>query len=182
MLYRLLAVLSLVVFISSCKGKVTKDQSEAETAPVTTEPTEPVIPQKEQEFKTETEASASEENKKTEAAIEEVEVADRVYFDLDSSAISDEAKKILDTQIAWLNSDPTIKITLEGHCDERGTREYNIALGEKRAVSAKKYLVQGGVDGSRIKTISYGKERPAFVGTGESIWSKNRRAVVVVEQ
>jgi peptidoglycan-associated lipoprotein len=179
MLYRLLAVLSLVIFVSGCKGKVTKDQSEAEVAPVVTEP---AVPQKEQEFKTETETSAAEENKKTEQAIEEVEVADRIYFDLDSSAITDAAKKVLDTQIAWLNSDPAIKITLEGHCDERGTREYNIALGEKRAVAAKKYLVQGGVDGSRIKTISYGKERPAFIGTGESIWSKNRRAVAVVEQ
>jgi len=180
MLYRLLVVFSLILFISACKGKVTKDQAEAETTPVTTEET--AVLQKEQEFQTETEASAAEENKKTEEAIEEVEVADRIYFDLDSSAITDAAKKILDTQIAWLNSDPTIKITLEGHCDERGTREYNIALGEKRAVATKKYLVQGGVDGTRIKTISYGKERPAFIGTGEEIWSKNRRAVVVVEQ
>jgi peptidoglycan-associated lipoprotein len=126
--------------------------------------------------------AADELNKQTQAQIEEVEVQDRVFFDLNSSDVADSSKKILDNQIAWLNSDPTIKVIVEGHCDERGTREYNIGLGERRANSVKKYLVNGGVDSSRINTISYGKERPAFVGSGEEIWAKNRRAVTVVEQ
>lgn len=110
----------------------------------------------------------------------EVEVQDRVFFVYDSSEVNGEAKKILDVQVAWLKSDSSIKITIEGHCDERGTREYNIALGEKRANSVKKYLVANGVEAARIKTVSYGKERPAFFGANETIFSKNRRAVTVV--
>lgn len=121
-------------------------------------------------------------NKQTQAQIEEVEVQDRVFFDLDSSDISSAAKQILDNQIAWLKNDPSINVIVEGHCDERGTREYNIGLGDRRATAAKNYLVSGGIDKSRIKTISYGKERPAFLGSGEEIWAKNRRAVTVVEQ
>ncbi|MBU6141216.1 MAG: peptidoglycan-associated lipoprotein Pal [Proteobacteria bacterium] len=111
---------------------------------------------------------------------QEIEVQDRVFFGYNAFEVSDEAKKILDVQAAWLKSDPTIKITIEGHCDERGTREYNIALGEKRANSVKKYLVANGVENKRIKIISYGKERPAFFGATDEIFNKNRRAVTVV--
>ena len=114
--------------------------------------------------------------------MEEIQVEDRVFFDLDSSSLKDNAKKILDNQAAWLKSDPSIKVIIEGHCDERGTREYNIALGERRANATKEYLVSNGVEEFRIKTISYGKERPAFVGRGEEIWSKNRRSVTVIEE
>ncbi len=115
-----------------------------------------------------------------EASPQQVEVKDRVLFEYDSASISEESAKILDTQIDWLKSDPQIKVTIEGHCDERGTREYNIALGEKRAVAVKKYLEKGGIETSRLKVISYGKERPAFFGTSQEIHAKNRRAVVVV--
>lgn len=111
--------------------------------------------------------------------IKEVEVQDRVFFDYNSFDITDTAKSVLNTQIEWLKSSPTIKIMIEGHCDERGTREYNIALGEKRALSAKNYLVSGGVEASRIQIISYGKERPAYFGSTEDVYAKNRRAVVV---
>jgi peptidoglycan-associated lipoprotein len=126
------------------------------------------------------EQQAASLNKETEDQVQEIEVQDRVLFGYDSSEINDAAKKILDTQVSWLKSDPSIKITIEGHCDERGTREYNIALGEKRANAAKNYLLSGGIDKSRIKTLSYGKERPAFFGTSEDILAKNRRAVAVV--
>ncbi len=119
-------------------------------------------------------------NQQAQEKIQEVEVQDRVLFGYDSSDLNDEAKKILDTQVAWLKSDEKIKITIEGHCDERGTREYNIALGEKRANAAKNYLTSNGVDAARIKTISFGKERPAFFGNNEDILAKNRRAVTVV--
>ena len=128
------------------------------------------------------EEQAKEMNAKTEEAIEEVEVQDRVFFKYDSSDLSDDAKKILDTQVAWLKSDTTIKVTIEGHCDERGTREYNIALGERRANSAKTYLTTNGIDQSRITVISYGKERAAFFGNTEGIFAKNRRAVTVIDQ
>ena len=119
-------------------------------------------------------------DEKTEIAIQEVEVQDRVLFEYDSSEISEEAKKILDTQADWLKSDTSITITIEGHCDEKGTREYNIALGEKRAEAAKSYLVSNGVSDSRIKIISYGKERPAFFGVSNNAMAKNRRAVTIV--
>ncbi len=110
----------------------------------------------------------------------EIEVQDRIYFTVNSSEINEEAKKILDVQAEWLKSDPSISITIEGHCDERGSREFNIALGEKRAFATKKYLKQKGIADSRLKIVSYGKERPAFIGNSEDIHAKNRRAVVVV--
>ena len=105
---------------------------------------------------------------------------DRVFFKFDSSALGEEAKRTLDRTAIWLNNNSDINILIEGHCDERGTREYNLALGQRRADAAKKYLVSRGVSSSRIRTISYGKERPAVVGKGEAVWSKNRRSVIVV--
>ena len=122
-----------------------------------------------------------EADKKVESQVEEVEVKDRIFFDYDSSSINSSAKEILDIQAIWLNSETSIKIMIEGHCDERGTREYNIALGEKRANSVKKYLISKGIDSSRISATSYGKERPAFFGSSESVMSKNRRAVTIVK-
>ncbi|MBV8939981.1 MAG: peptidoglycan-associated lipoprotein Pal [Alphaproteobacteria bacterium] len=107
-------------------------------------------------------------------------VGDRVFFAFDSSSLSDEAQKTLERQATWLKQYPNVNVTIEGHCDERGTREYNLALGERRADAAKKYLVSLGVKSSRVSTISYGKERPAVVGHDESAWSQNRRAVTVV--
>lgn len=119
-------------------------------------------------------------NQQTEAENQEVEVEDRIFFSSNSSSIEEDAKKILDLQAQWLKSDDSISVTIEGHCDERGTREYNIALGEKRAFSVKKYLKQLGVPEARMKIVSYGKERPAFFGNSEDINNKNRRAVTVV--
>ena len=104
-------------------------------------------------------------------------VGDRVYFDFDRAAIRSDAAAVLDRQAAWLKQFPNKTLTIEGHCDERGTREYNLALGERRAHSVKKYLAAAGVDPSRLSTISYGKERPVCTDHAESCWSQNRRAV-----
>jgi len=109
-------------------------------------------------------------------------VGDRVFFLLDKSDLSSEARQTLGRQAAWLKRFPAVRVTIEGHCDERGTREYNMALGARRAHSARAYLVALGIDASRIQTVSYGAERPAVLGTGESVWSQNRRAVTVVAQ
>lgn len=130
----------------------------------------------------ESEEQAAQLNQEAETAVQEIEVQDRIFFDYDSSGLSDDAKKILDTQVAWLKSDTSIKVTIEGHCDERGTREYNIALGDLRANTAKKYLVENGIEEARIRTVSYGKERPAFFGTDPKLLAKNRRAVTIVGQ
>ncbi|WP_262691043.1 peptidoglycan-associated lipoprotein Pal [Kordiimonas aestuarii] len=106
---------------------------------------------------------------------------DRIFFAYDSSELSAEARGTLAKQAEWLKHFPRVDVTVEGHCDERGTREYNLALGERRATAVKNYLIARGVPASRLKTISYGKERPAVVGNGESTWSQNRRGVLVVQ-
>ena len=105
---------------------------------------------------------------------------DTVFFDTDSSALSAEARAALDTQAAWLKSHDDVNVIVQGYCDERGTREYNLALGERRASAVKAYLVSQGVAENRISTISYGKERPAVFGSNEAAWAQNRRAVTVV--
>lgn len=106
-------------------------------------------------------------------------VGDRVFFELDSSQLNSEAQSTLQSQATWLKQYSNVNLSIEGHCDERGTREYNIALGERRATAAKKFLVGLGVSANRVSTISYGKERPAVAGSDESAFSQNRRAVSV---
>jgi peptidoglycan-associated lipoprotein len=105
--------------------------------------------------------------------------SDRIFFNLDDSGIDDEDRAVLGSQAAWLARYPNKRVTIEGHADERGTREYNIALGERRANAAKNYLASIGIDAGRINTISYGKERPVATGSDEASWAQNRRAVTV---
>lgn len=107
-------------------------------------------------------------------------VGDRVFFDYDSSVIQAEGEAVLQKQAEWMKKNSGITVTVEGHCDERGTREYNLALGERRATAVKNYLVNLGVSGKRVQTTSYGKERPAVVGSDDSAYSQNRRGVTVV--
>jgi peptidoglycan-associated lipoprotein len=110
----------------------------------------------------------------------EAGAGDRVFFAFDRSDISPEAREILARQADWLRRYPNVNVTIEGHCDERGTREYNLALGERRAQAVKNVLVALGISASRISTISYGKERPAVVGSSEEAYAQNRRAVTTV--
>jgi len=105
-----------------------------------------------------------------------VNVGDRVYFDLNQYTVRADGAPILQAQAAWLNRYPAVKVRIEGNADERGTREYNFALGARRASAVKTFLIQRGVDASRISTVSYGKERPIDTGTGESAWQHNRNA------
>jgi len=107
-------------------------------------------------------------------------VGDRVFFDFDKSDLKPEARRTVERWAAWLRQYPNVTVTVEGHCDERGTREYNIGLGERRAAAAKNYLVAQGIAANRVATISYGKERPAVIGSNEAAWSQNRRGVMVV--
>jgi peptidoglycan-associated lipoprotein len=111
-----------------------------------------------------------------------VNVGDRVFFDTDSSELSPQARATLDKQAQWLNLYNRYAFTIEGHADERGTREYNIALGARRAQTVREYLVSRGVQAQRMHTISYGKERPVAVCNDISCWSQNRRAVTVLNQ
>ena len=109
-----------------------------------------------------------------------VNVGDRVFFEFDSSELTVDAQATLDAQAAWLMQYPDTNITVEGHADERGTREYNLALGDKRAFSVYSYLAQAGVDTNRMEYVSWGKERPEVIGSDETAYSQNRRGVTIV--
>ena len=110
-----------------------------------------------------------------------VNVGDRIFFGTDSSDLSSAARTVLEDQASWLGQYQSLTLTIEGHADERGTREYNLALGERRANVVRNYLVALGVSPSRITTISFGKERPAVPGSSETAWSQNRRGVTKVQ-
>ena len=108
-----------------------------------------------------------------------VNVGDRVFFGYDSSDLDSDALELLQDQVAWLKQNSDVSVTIEGHCDERGTREYNLALGERRANAARDYLMTYGISGKRISTISYGKEKPVNPASTPLAWSQNRRSVTV---
>lgn len=110
----------------------------------------------------------------------EVRAGNTVYFDYDKYALSAEATKTLKKQAAWLKIFPKVNVVIEGHCDERGTRKYNQALGEKRANAAKRYLIAQGVSAKRVTTVSYGKDRPVVLGSDEAAYAKNRRDVTII--
>ena len=107
-------------------------------------------------------------------------VGDRVFFDYDQFTLKPEARRTLDRQAEWMGRYPNVRLSIEGHADERGTREYNLALAERRAKSVKDYLVSKGINASRLTSISYGKERPVALGSNELAWTQNRRGVSVV--
>jgi peptidoglycan-associated lipoprotein len=109
-----------------------------------------------------------------------VNVGDTVHFDYDQYAVTDEGRGILQRQAAWLAKYPSVRLTIEGHCDERGTREYNLALGARRANAVKEYLVSLGVSSGRLDTISYGKERPICTESDEACYAQNRRGVSTI--
>ena len=170
-------ILILSLFLLSCQSINTNQDAKEEISKENQAVEEKTV----QPYETiNSEEQAQALNQQTEAENQEVEVEDRVFFSSNSSSVEESAKKIIDLQAQWLKSDESINVTIEGHCDERGTREYNIALGEKRAFAVKKYLKQLGVPEARMKIVSYGKERPAFFGNSDDIHNKNRRAVTVV--
>ena len=107
-------------------------------------------------------------------------VGDRIFFATDRSTVAPDQRSVLTRQATWMGTNASVQVTLEGHADERGTREYNLALGQRRANAARDVLVASGVAGSRIQTVSYGKDRPEALGSDETAWAQNRRAVTVV--
>ena len=110
-----------------------------------------------------------------------IKVGDRVLFGYDSSELDDDDRSVLDNQAKFLNQNPSLKVTIEGHCDERGTREYNLALGEKRASAVKDYLISVGINSERVSVVSYGKERPQVLGSNKAAWAMNRRSVTTID-
>lgn len=112
----------------------------------------------------------------------QVSVGDRIFFETDRSDLTSEARAVLDRQARWLQLNPEARIVVEGHADERGTREYNLALGARRANSVRSYLASRGVQAARMRAVSFGKERPVEICSREECWAKNRRSVTVVER
>jgi peptidoglycan-associated lipoprotein len=110
------------------------------------------------------------------------QAGDRIFFDTDQYNVDDQDRATLDAQAAWLQRNANVRVSIEGHADERGTREYNLALGDRRANAAKNYLAAKGIDPSRMTTVSWGKERPEALGSDEQAWAQNRRAVTVLPQ
>ena len=106
---------------------------------------------------------------------------DRIFFEFNSSNITDNASEILATQVKWLKKNENVNVIAQGYCDERGTREYNLALGERRANAVKLHMIDNGIAADRISTISYGKEKPAVEGNNEAAWAQNRRSISVVK-
>lgn len=170
---RVISVLAAVLLLAACQtapetGKATAGKGAA-AAPTTAAPAT-----------TEKEAGVPGVTPGTQADLVAT-VGDRVFFDFDKSDIRADSRTKLDAWADWLKKYPQVTAVIEGHCDERGTREYNLALGERRASAAKNYLVAKGIAAGRLQTISYGKERPAVVGSNEAAWAQNRRAVLVVQ-
>jgi peptidoglycan-associated lipoprotein len=166
-----LALVSALVLTSACAKKKLADlppPPPAPTAPAVQEappppPTNSIVPGSRAEFLQQA-------------------GSDTVLFATDASDVDAEAQAILTRQAAWLTKYPNVTATIEGHCDERGTREYNLALGDRRANAAKNFLVNAGIAASRLSVISYGKEKPVATGSDEASWAQNRRAVTVVPQ
>jgi peptidoglycan-associated lipoprotein len=152
---KLAAVLVTAAFLAACSS--TKEEA---PTPVVSQPTSSIKPGSADDFR--------------------VNVGDTVFFDLDQHTIRADAQATLQKQAAWLQKYPSVKLMVEGHCDERGTREYNLALGDRRAYAVKEFLVSLGVDAARLQTKSYGKERPTCTESDESCWQQNRRGYSVI--
>ena len=169
MFARYFMIFSLLLFVAACSGNTDKGGIE------TTVDGGPPVIQQDDLYSADTDGPAP----GTQADLV-VNVGDRVFFDTDSSDLSAPARETLANQSSWLGQYPNLTVTVEGHADERGTREYNLALGERRANAVRNYLIALGIDAGRIDVISYGKERPAVPGYDESSWSQNRRGVTKV--
>jgi len=177
----LLFVIPGLLFTVSCAKKTVKD----ETALQQQAEEEARIKAREAE-QTERQRRMEEERLQEEARRKIMAAKNRflnedIHFEFDSSNLLPEAQEILRWKAAWLQKNSNVQVTIEGHCDERGTNEYNLALGDRRASSAKSYLTDLGIYGSRLNTISYGEERPADYGSNEEAWAKNRRAHFTLE-
>ena len=171
---KIIAIIGAVSLLSACETasqKVVSGTSSSGSTSTSTSSSTSSVDKKKSLFAT---------AKKT-AADKLIAVGDRVLFDYDSAKLDTSAKILLDGQSRFLRANTDLNFIIEGHCDERGTREYNLALGEQRATAVRDYLVIQGIDPDRIKVISYGKEKPAVVGSNNMAWSKNRRAVTVID-
>ena len=178
MIKRLFTLLTATAFLAACEtastttGDATSSAQSSSTNTATTASSS--------SSSSSASSSSSGESASANVKSEFAKVGTTVLFDFDSAQLTDYAQRVLDRQAAFMKARPETRVTIGGHADERGTREYNLALGERRASSARDYLVAKGVNAARIRIISYGKERPASVGSTEAAWRLNRRAQTVL--
>jgi len=168
------AVIVAVMLLAACATKPTPPAEAPTPEPAPPVETAPAAPQK-SAAELEMEAKAAEEELKRQQLLSE----ERIYFAYDSSAIDEPSRAIVEAHSAYIMENPDVTVSLEGHCDERGTREYNLALGERRAQSVQKLMAAYGVQAKQIVVVSFGEEKPADPGHDESAWRKNRRAELV---
>ncbi|MDB3891501.1 peptidoglycan-associated lipoprotein Pal [Alphaproteobacteria bacterium] len=173
MFQRLIALCAATFFLAACETA-----SQTDTATSGDSSASSTTASSSANSSTGTAGSAESAEAKAKAAL--AEVGNTVYFDFDSSALSASGTAMLGRQAAFLKANPSITVTIEGHADERGTREYNLALGDRRASAARDYLIAQGINAARVRTVSYGKERPAMAGSNNAAWAKNRRAATVI--
>ncbi len=181
----LLLVIPGLLFTASCAKKTVKSDMSATTAEEqrqTEEAATQAQQEREQQAAAEASAQIAEETAQRDMMIQKnMFESESVYFEFDSSALSPVAQGVLTGKADYLRDNPGSQVIIEGHCDERGTPEYNLALGDRRAESAKNFLVNMGIDSSRFTTVSYGEENPVDAGHGEEAWAKNRRAKFLIE-
>ena len=175
MVTRILSFLAVLVLVAGCSSTPKETTGEVTTGEMTVGNMAPVTGMEGVDQSMMNGAIAGSQQDLT------VNVGDRVFFGYDQYDLVAEARATVERQAQWMKTYPNVSITIEGHCDERGTREYNLALGDKRAMAVRNYMIAMGVAPGRIQTISYGKERPAVLGSDETSWSQNRRGVVVVQ-
>ena len=184
-------VLALALMVTFSFSACTKKKISSEASTTTTTSTEEEARQRvEEEARQEAlrEENLREERRSEQQAKERIEAGrsvfenEDIYFEFDSIRLTPEAQEILTQKAAWLRMNPGARVTIEGHCDDRGTNEYNLALGEGRAQSAHDFLVDLGINESRLKSLSYGEERPLAISQDEETWARNRRAHFVIEK
>jgi peptidoglycan-associated lipoprotein len=180
----LLLVIPGLLFTASCAKKTVKSDTEASAAPVEEQKAadDAAAQEREQQAAAEAAAQMAEETAQRDAMMaRNVFESENIYFEFDSAALSPVAQSTLANKADYLRDNPGTQVIIEGHCDERGTPEYNLALGDRRAESAKNFLVNLGIDAARFTTVSYGEESPVDTGHNEDAWAKNRRAKFLIE-
>lgn len=183
MVQRLIAIFSAAFLLAACEtASTTSSDSASDSASSSAAGTSSASASSSDSSTSSSSASSSSSSAANALSPAEklAKVGNTVFFDFDSAAISYDAQVTLSRQAAFLQLNPEAVVVIEGHCDERGTREYNLALGDRRASAARDFLLAKGIDAARIRTVSYGKERPAMLGSNEQAWAKNRRAATVL--
>ncbi len=192
MFQRLIALFAATFFLAACEtasqvagdssGDSTSSSTTATTTTTTTTATTPATSSESSSASNSSSTTAGSSSTTTTRTPAEklTAIGNTVYFAFDSSALDPRAQQTLSRQAGFLKLNPSIKITIEGHCDERGTREYNLALGERRASASRDFLLAQGIDAARIRIVSYGKERPAVEGSSDFAWAKNRRSATII--